>query len=1260
MVEGNYIGTDASGATAVDNSRNGVTIIDASSNTIGGTNDLNPDGTIRIRRGNVISGNSGDGVLISRFQGSATGNVVAGNYIGTDASGATALANAAAGVFLSGGASNNTIGGLSSPSNGMLSGPGNLISGNDGNGVDVRGPDATGNLVEGNYIGTDKTGTKNVGNLLDGVALLSASGNTIGGVGSPTGNGMLSGPGNLISANRAGIDIEPDPTVPNSGGSTNNLVEGNYIGTQVNGIFSLGNFLDGIDILGGFNPEATPTTKNTIGGLTDGARNLISGNLGHGIIIGGSPATGNLVEGNFIGTKYDGSGTNTIGFPLPFLSNGQGGITIENSASGNTVGGLSSSSNGRLSGPGNVISGNETSGVELTDFASGNLVEGNYIGPDVTGSIVIGNTGSGVELDDFASGNTIGGTTAGARNIISGNLGSGITLQRAAFNNVVQGNFIGTDVTGTKIPLLENSDQPQGNLQNGVSFLNIASDNTIGGTVPGAGNVISGNTGNGVDLSSGSTGNLVLGNTIGLDVTGTSELGNALNGVFINDVSGNTIGGTDPNAGNVISGNSLNGIEIVRGIGKTLNIVSGSLVQGNVVQGNKIGTDASGTLEIGNGQNGVFLDGSPVNTIGGTTSGAGNLISGNLLSGVSFFGPATTGNLLLGNRIGTNAGGTLPVGNMLDGVLLTEAPGNFLGGTEPGSRNLISGNVGNGIEINGSGATGNAVQGDFIGLDINGTYALPNAGDGVVVAGASSNLIGGTSAAARNVVSGNVGNGVTVSNATRVVILGNFIGTDATGTHALGNAADGVLLNTAASNTIGGTTPEARNILSGNSVAGVEIRGGGSSLNLVEGNYIGTDTSGEASLANLVGVFINAASNNTIGGTDPGAGNLISGNSNAAGSGVGVQILGFGATGNLVEGNLIGTDATGTLPRGNDTGVFINDVAGNTIGGTANGARNVISGNTSTGIQLLDQGAGNNVVEGNLIGTDINGTRTLLTSRPNLGILVNNTPGTDVIGGTTAAARNVISGFKVGIEIFAPQSQFNPTAGTAIEGNFIGTDQTGETVLGNDVGVFINGVPLNTIGGTTPGARNVISGNTVGIQLLGATATRNLIQGNFIGLGSDGKAPLGNHTGIFIDAASNNTIGGTTPGAGNVIAGNVVVNQEGSTGIYLFDGAANNTIEGNYIGTDASGRSSRDLAQGDYGVLLFNASNNPIARSLGTNRVVGSGIANLREFTGPVTQPQSSGGGKPAHHHPHHPVHAAPRKRPGFSRLARRPFYARR
>ena len=92
--------------------------------------------------------------------------------------------------------------------------------------------------------------------------------------------------------------------------------------------------------------------------------------------------------------------------------------------------------------------------------------------------------------------------------------------------------------------------------------------------------------------------------------------------------------------------------------------------------------------------------------------------------------------------------------------------------------------------------------------------------------------------------------------------------------------------------------------------------------------------------------------------------------------------------------------------------------------------------------------------------------------------------------------------------------------------------------LGNTVGIYINGVPRNTIGGTTPGARNVISDNQIGIYLLGSTATGNQIQGNLIGLDATGKTPLGNHIGIFLDAATHNTIGGTTAGARNVIAGN--------------------------------------------------------------------------------------------------------------------------
>ena len=114
--------------------------------------------------------------------------------------------------------------------------------------------------------------------------------------------------------------------------------------------------------------------------------------------------------------------------------------------------------------------------------------------------------------------------------------------------------------------------------------------------------------------------------------------------------------------------------------------------------------------------------------------------------------------------------------------------------------------------------------------------------------------------------------------------------------------------------------------------------------------------------------------------------------------------------------------------------------------------------------------------------------------QPDVGILVSNTSGNNVIGGTTDAARNILSGFKVAINLFAAQSQFNEVPGSLIQGNYVGTDASGTVVLGNGVGIYVNGVPLNTIGGTTAGARNVISGNQTGIYVFGSTATRNVIR----------------------------------------------------------------------------------------------------------------------------------------------------------------------
>src|SRR5262249_46653467 len=151
-------------------------------------------------------------------------------------------------------------------------------------------------------------------------------------------------------------------------------------------------------------------------------------------------------------------------------------------------------------------------------------------------------------------------------------------------------------------------------------------------------------------------------------------------------------------------------------------------------------------------------------------------------------------------------------------------------------------------------------------------------------------------------------------------------------------------------NTIGGTTPGAGNVISGNQgLGGILIQSAGTSSNVVAGNYIGTDASGTAKLGNATaGVTIElGASGNTVGGTSSAARNVISGNAAR-----GVDIEGSGTTGNVVQGNLIGLAADGKSLGNGTTGLQIIDAPGNTIGGTAAGAGNVISGNSGSGLGI--------------------------------------------------------------------------------------------------------------------------------------------------------------------------------------------------------------------------------------------------------------------------------------------------------------------
>jgi hypothetical protein len=226
--------------------------------------------------------------------------------------------------------------------------------------------------------------------------------------------------------------------------------------------------------------------------------------------------------------------------------------------------------------------------------------------------------------------------------------------------------------------------------------------------------------------------------------------------------------------------------------------------------------------------------------------------------------------------------------------------------------------------------------------------------------------IGGTTVGARNLVSGNQGNGVTIDLFSYSVVEGNYIGTDATGTKALGNAADGVEITDGSfNNTMGGTVAGAGNLISGNRQNGILIAedpsGRGAGPNLVQGNLIGTNSTGNAALGNGAnGVELRGQGDverNVIGGATSGAGNVISGNK-ANG------IFLSGADSNIIQGNLIGTDISGTKPLGNGAnGVAIQTpfANANTIGGTAAGAGNTIAFNGNDGV-LVDTGRDNAIL----------------------------------------------------------------------------------------------------------------------------------------------------------------------------------------------------------------------------------------------------------------------------------------------------------
>ena len=524
----------------------------------------------------------------------------------------------------------------------------------------------------------------------------------------------------------------------------------------------------------------------------------------------------------------------------------------------------------------------------------------------------------------------------------------------------------------------------------------------------------------------------------------------------------------------------------------------------NSVLGNSIGVHPL-TGSVNGNRRGINVV-SGRNYIGGTAAGEGNVISGNAQCGIEISWISSS-NSVRGNLIGTDATGTTAVPN--DVGIRIDGTDHTIGGIKTGSRNVISGNRTYGIEMSSSTQpiVRNKIEGNFIGTDVTGSNALPNdVGIFLEETACKSNAIGGSLESQRNVVSGNAGEGIYVNYAPYNAIRGNYVGLDVSGRYDLGNGSHGVLIENAWNSEVGGTNSGAGNVVSGNGGHGVFLFGVLSDGSTVRQNRIGTTAAGGQAVANdNSGVMVSGARETTIGGI--GAGNVISGNGE-----YGVYVTGANAHGVAVQGNWIGTTASGQSALGNGyEGIYLTDAPSNLIGGVAASAGNVVSANGGQGIVVTGAGSVSNVVQSNLIGVDEDGEDPL----PNRfsGLYLTGTRGCRIGGDLFVGGGNLISGNgSDGIRMI------NCSA-CELLGNRIGGHVAGAGFGGNtNAGIYLQGSSSNNlIGGDVWSEANVVAYNgNAGIALGGTSnSVGNRIDYNWIfengelgiDLGDDGPTP---------------------------------------------------------------------------------------------------------------------------------------------------------
>ncbi len=523
LLVGNYIGLNLDGNTVAGNT--GGVLITSSFNTIG----------IVGQPRNVISGNTGNGVTIDGGAGTGgAANTLVDNFIGTDPSGFLARGNTNYGVYLTNGALFNNIGSTASkPKESIVLTPGNLISGNDSDGLRIDGTitpstRSNNNFVASNFIGTDLSGSVALPNGGNGVSILEADYNNL--EGTEFGIDPLQLPfryKNVISGNLGnGLYIF-------NGLGTN--VFANFIGLGADNQTGVGNQLNGVLLAG--------TTRDTVFGGVIPLGNVVAANTLNGIVIADQVA-GTLIFNCFCGTAaFNDSAV---------VGNAADGILITSTGGNNVI---------RTS----VVSGNGDDGIEISGDATGVIVDKVIIGLNTDGMIAQSNGDNGIEFGGTAHGNIIGGFDPSVipQTAVSANGGYGIAFFDMANNNTVSNTFLGTDVGGIAAI---------GNALGGILLGGSAFNNTIGGTGtnPSDRNLISGNLGPGITID-GATGNRITGNLIGLLSDGVTAQGNIGAGVLITgNATDNRIGDATTNAGNTIAFNTTSGVAVESGSGNAI------------------------------------------------------------------------------------------------------------------------------------------------------------------------------------------------------------------------------------------------------------------------------------------------------------------------------------------------------------------------------------------------------------------------------------------------------------------------------------------------------------------------------------------------------------------------------------------------------------------------------------------------------------------------------------------------------------------